>query len=57
MRINESIIVSVNIHSSDRAIMIIGSQKNNKMDIVNAIQGEEAIELWERLTKKKESKE
>ena len=57
MRINESVIVSVDIHSSDRAIMIIGSQKNNKMDIVNAIQGEEAIELWERLTKKKESKE
>lgn len=57
MRITESVIVSVDIHSSDRAIMIIGSQKNNKMDIVNAIQGEEVIELWERLTKKKESKE
>ena len=57
MRINESVIVSVDIHSDDRAIMIIGSQKNNRMDIINAIQGDEVIELWNRLTKKKETKE
>lgn len=57
MRINESVIVSVDIHSGDRAIMIVGSQKNGRMDIVNAIQGDEVIELWNKLTKKKESKE
>ena len=57
MRINESVIVSVDIHSDDRAIMIVGSQKNNRMDIINAIQGDEVIELWNRLTKKKETKE
>ena len=57
MRINESVIVSVDIHSDDRAIMVVGSQKNNRMDIINAIQGDEVLELWNRLTKKKETKE
>ena len=37
--------------SSDTAVLIVG-QKNPKMDIqiINAFDGEEATELWEKLT-------
>lgn len=48
-----SMVVSFDDQSNDEPIMIVG-KKSNKMnqslEIVNAIQGEEALELFERLT-------
>lgn len=48
-----SMVVSFDDQSNDKPIMIVG-KKSNKMnqslEIVNAFQGEEALELFKRLT-------
>jgi hypothetical protein len=43
-------------HGNDKAILLVGSQANGTMDIVNAFQGQETIDIYEKLSKKKESK-
>lgn len=51
----ESVIVSVDFsHGRDVGVLIVGRQTKNKVDIVNALQGDEAWELWQRLIVKKE---
>ena len=37
----------------DHAVLIVGRQTKKGIDIINAIQGEEAIELYKRLITKK----
>lgn len=54
MDITSSIIVAYDYkEGSDHAVLIVG-QKNKKKDIeiINAFQGEEAKELWKKLTTK-----
>ena len=54
--ITSSIIVAYDYkEKTDTAVLIVG-QKTPKMDvkIVNAFEGEEATELWKKLTIKKE---
>lgn len=56
MDITSSIIVAYDYkEGSDHAVLIVG-QKNKKKDIeiINAFQGEEAKELWKKLTTKEE---
>jgi ribosome-interacting GTPase 1 len=36
--------------SSDTSVLIVGKQKKGKIEIINAIQGKEAEELYTRLT-------
>lgn len=58
MDITSSIIVAYDYkEGSDNAVLIVG-QKNPKMDIqvINAFSGEEAKELWKKLTTVKEKK-
>ena len=44
-----------NEHGKDRAVLIIGKKLPRGMvDIINAFQGEEATELYKKLTTKKE---
>lgn len=48
-----SMIVSFDDQSNDKPIMIVGKKSrkmNQPLEIVNAFQGEEALELFERLT-------
>ena len=45
-----SYIVAWDFSKEDTGVLIVGSQKNNKMSIVNAFQGEEARELYEKLS-------
>lgn len=41
----------------DNAVLIVGKKRpNNSIDIINAFQGDEAKELWEKLTVKKNLK-
>lgn len=62
MRVTDSILVSVNFNLTggpDTAILVVGKKKKGEaVDIVNTFQGEEAMELWKRLTAsgKKEKK-
>lgn len=49
-----SIIVSADFsNGDDKAVLIIGEQSKGKVDVVNAFQGFEAIELWQKLITQK----
>lgn len=54
MRVTDSILVSVDFDlkgGPDTAILIVGKKKKGEaVDILNFFQGEEAIELWNKLT-------
>jgi hypothetical protein len=50
----DSVIVSWDFsRGKDAGILIVGSQKNGRVDIINAYQGKEAYELYRKLTVKK----
>ena len=58
MRINESVIVSVDIRDNgDNPVMVIGKQIKGRVDIINALEGEEVVALWNKLTGKEVEKE
>lgn len=41
-----------NAHGDDVAVLIVGKKRTNQsVDIINAFQGQEAIELYEKLSK------
>lgn len=40
-------------HGDDKAIFLVGEQKNGVMSIVNAFQGQEAIDIYKKLSKVK----
>ena len=54
MRVTDSILVSVDFDMQggpDTAILVVGKKKKGEaVDIVNAFQGEEAMELYRKLT-------
>ena len=54
----ESILVAFEtVDGKDKDILIIGKKHPNKpTEVINAFMGEEAIELWNRLTIKKDEK-
>lgn len=46
-----SMIISFDDQSNDEPIMIVGTKRmNQSVEIVNAFQGEEAVELYKKLT-------
>ena len=55
MDIHESLIVGISF-TGESKVAIVGRQKNGKMDIVNAFQGEEAQELYMKLITKIDNK-
>lgn len=42
-------------HGNDKAILLVGNKVNGKMDIINAFQGQEAIDIYEKLSTVKET--
>lgn len=38
-------------HGADKAILIVGSQDKKKMEVINAFSGQEAIDIYEKLSK------
>ena len=58
MKLTDSLLISIDFkENKDDSIMIVGRKPVGKpVDIVNAFQGEEAIELWNKLVTKKENK-
>ena len=45
------LLVSYDAHSNDEPIMIVGRKRSNgSIDIVNAFQGEEAVDFYNALT-------
>ena len=56
-QVNETLLVSVNLNTdANTGVLIVGRQNRKKraVDIVNAFQGEEAMELYTKLTTKPE---
>lgn len=50
LRVNECLLVSVDFtQGEDTGVLIVGRQKNGKIDIVNAFQGQEAIDIYKKL--------
>lgn len=56
--INESLLVGVHfreVTKDDTGVLIVGRRRmNGTTEIINAFQGEEALELYNKLTTKKE---
>lgn len=51
MKISGSVIVSWDFsNGKDNSILLVGQQKNGVVNVINAIQGEEAEELYRKLT-------
>lgn len=54
---NDAIIVSYDDHSNDVPILIVGRKRpNESIEIINAIDGDEAKELYERLITVKDNR-
>lgn len=50
LKVNECLLVSVDFtQGKDTDVLIVGRQKNGKVDIVNAFQGQEAIDIYKKL--------
>lgn len=57
MKESGSVIVSWDFsNGKDVGVLIVGKQKNGKVEIVNAYQGKEAEELYEKLTVQKKNR-
>lgn len=53
--LTDTLLVSISISDPDSAVMIVGRKKKNQaVDVINAFQGDEAREVYDILTKKKE---
>lgn len=48
-RINESLIIGIDFSEQDDGVLIVGRQKNREVTIVNAFQGKEAFDIYEKL--------
>ena len=59
-QVNEPLLVSISLNTdTNTGVLIVGRQNRKKgaVDIVNAFQGEEAMELYTKLTTKVEKKD
>ena len=55
MKINDTLLVSTDFSNSDTGVLVVGRKKPNQaVEIVNAFQGEEALNLYKMLTTVKE---
>lgn len=52
-----SLIIGYDFSSSDKWVLIVGTQDRGEVTIINAFQDEEAKELFDRLTTKKQKGE
>lgn len=49
--INDGVVVSVDIRGKDNAVLVVGKPgMNGEMQIINAYEGQEARDLWAKLT-------
>lgn len=47
---NGAVVVSWDFSHEDTGVLIVGRQKNKEMTVINAFQGQEARDLYEKLT-------
>lgn len=50
LKVHECLLVSVDFtQGEDTGVLIVGRQKNGKVDVINAFQGQEAIDIYKKL--------
>lgn len=50
LKVNECLLVSVDFtQGEDTGVLIVGRQKNGKVDVINAFQGQKAIDIYKKL--------
>lgn len=50
LKVNECLLVSVDFtKGEDIGILLVGRQKEGKVDIINAFQGQEAVDIYRKL--------
>ena len=55
INLSDTLLVSISFSEKDKGVLIVGRQrKNQSIEIVNAFQGDEALELYKKLVTKKE---
>ena len=53
--LSDTLLVSISFSDKDTGVLVVGrKRKNQSIDIINAFQGEEALDLYKRLVTKKE---
>lgn len=53
--LSDTLLVSISFSDKDKGVLIVGRQrKNQSIEIVNAFQGNEALELYKKLVTQKE---
>ena len=53
--LSDTLLVSISFSDKDTGVVVVGrKRKNQSIDIVNAFQGEEALDLYKKLVTKKE---
>lgn len=51
-RKTDSVVISYTRTNDTDGLLVVGTFKDKKMDVINAFQGPEASFLWHKLTKK-----
>lgn len=53
--LNDTLLVSIDIREGGSALMLVGRKRKGEMlEIINTVQGEEAKDIYNKLTTKKE---
>ena len=53
--LSDTLLVSISFYEKDTGVLVVGrKRKNQSIEIVNAFQGDEALELYKKLLTQKE---
>ena len=53
--LSDTLLVSISFSDKDVGVLVVGrKRKNQSIEIINAFQGDEALELYKKLVTKKE---
>lgn len=56
VNLSDTLLVAIDFHDPDHGVLIVGRKKPKQaLEIVNAFQDEEALELYKKLVTKKEN--
>lgn len=56
VNLSDTLLVAINFHDPDHGVLVVGRKKPKQaIEIVNAFQDEEALELYKKLVTKKEN--
>ena len=56
--LNDTLLISIDIRKSENTLMLVSRKRRGEMlEIINSFQGQEARDIYNKLTEKKESNE